>query len=113
MTIAWASFFAELASNPVLVAVTLLNVGVIVVNDATDATDANDAPNAMATVISTHIIKPPGGYSHDGYVQLLGTAAIMGVGAAKGAAAIMGAGAAKGAAAIMGVGEAKGMGAVT
>lgn len=107
MTIAWASFFAELASNPVLVAVTLLNVGVIVVNGATVA------PNAIATVISTHIMKPPGGYSHDGYVQLLGTAAIMGAGAAKGTAAIMGAGAAKGTAAIMGVSAAKGMGAVT
>lgn len=108
MTIAWASFFAELASNPVLVAVTLLNVGVIVVNGATVA------PNAIATVISTHIMKPPGGgYSHDGYVQLLGTAAITGAGTAKGTAAIMGAGAAKGAAAIMGVSAAKGMGAVT
>lgn len=90
MTIAWASFFAELASNPVLVAVTLLNVGVIVVSGATVA------PNAIATVISTHIMKPPGGYSHDGYVQFLDTAAIMGAGAAKGTAAIMGAGAAKG-----------------
>ena len=37
MTIEWATFIAELASNPVLVAVTLLNIGVIVVNGATDA----------------------------------------------------------------------------
>ena len=45
MTIEWATFIAELASNPVLVAVTLLNIGVIVVNGATDA------PNAIATVV--------------------------------------------------------------
>ncbi len=52
MTIEWASFIAELASNPVLVAVTLLNIGVIVVNGATDA------PNAIATVVSTRAMKP-------------------------------------------------------
>ena len=52
MTIEWATFIAELASNPVLVAVTLLNVGVIVVNGATDA------PNAIATVVSTRAMKP-------------------------------------------------------
>lgn len=47
MTIEWAVFLSELASNPMLVAVTLLNIGVIVVNGATDA------PNAIATVVST------------------------------------------------------------
>ena len=52
MTIEWATFIAELASNPVLVAVTLLNIGVIVVNGATDA------PNAIATVFSTRAMKP-------------------------------------------------------
>ena len=52
MTIEWATFIAELASNPVLVAVTLLNSGVIVVNGATDA------PNAIATVVSTRAMKP-------------------------------------------------------
>ena len=52
MTIEWATFIAELASNPVLVAVTLLNIGVIVVNGATDA------PNAIATVGSTRAMKP-------------------------------------------------------
>ena len=52
MTIEWASFITELASNPMLVAVTLLNVGVIVVNGATDA------PNAIATVVSTRAMKP-------------------------------------------------------
>ena len=52
MTIDWAVFLAELASNPVLVAVTLLNIGVIVVNGATDA------PNAIATVVSTRAMKP-------------------------------------------------------
>lgn len=43
---------AELASNPVLVAVTLLNIAVIIVNGATDA------PNAIATVVSTRAMKP-------------------------------------------------------
>jgi PiT family inorganic phosphate transporter len=52
VTIEWAAFVAELASNPVLVAVTLLNIGVIVVNGATDA------PNAIATVVSTRAMKP-------------------------------------------------------
>ena len=52
MTIEWATFIAELASNPVLVAVTLLNIGVIVVNGATDS------PNAIATVVSTRAMKP-------------------------------------------------------
>ena len=52
MTIEWAAFVAELVSNPVLVAVTLLNIGVIVVNGATDA------PNAIATVVSTRAMKP-------------------------------------------------------
>ncbi len=52
MTIEWATFIAELASNPMLVAVTLLNIGVIVVNGATDA------PNAIATVVSTRAMKP-------------------------------------------------------
>lgn len=52
MTIELASFIAELASNPVLVVVTLLNVGVIIVNGATDA------PNAIATVVSTRALKP-------------------------------------------------------
>lgn len=52
MSIEWASFIAELASNPVLVAVTLLNIGVIVVNGATDA------PNAIATVVSTRALRP-------------------------------------------------------
>jgi len=52
VTIEWATFIAELASNPVLVAVTLLNIGVIVVNGATDA------PNAIATVVSTRAMKP-------------------------------------------------------
>lgn len=52
MTVELASFIAELASNPVLVVVTLLNIGVIVVNGATDA------PNAIATVVSTRALKP-------------------------------------------------------
>lgn len=47
MTIEWATFITGLASNPMLVLVTLLNIGVIIVNGATDA------PNAIATVVST------------------------------------------------------------
>nr|WP_216662503.1 inorganic phosphate transporter [Adlercreutzia sp. ZJ473] len=38
--------------NPLLLVVTLLNIGVIVVNGATDA------PNAIATVVSTRAMKP-------------------------------------------------------
>ncbi len=52
MTIELASFLAELATNPVLVIVVLLNIGVIVVNGATDA------PNAIATVVTTRALKP-------------------------------------------------------
>ena len=37
MVIEWGTFLSELMSNPMLVAVTLLNIGVIVVNGATDA----------------------------------------------------------------------------
>ena len=47
MEIEFGHFLTELASNPILVAVTLLNIGVIIVNGATDA------PNALATVVST------------------------------------------------------------
>ncbi|MFR1640257.1 MAG: inorganic phosphate transporter [Eggerthellaceae bacterium] len=52
MTIEWATFIAELGSNPMLAVVTLLNIGVIVVNGATDA------PNAIATVVSTRAMRP-------------------------------------------------------
>ena len=52
MTIEWTLFLSELVSNPVLAVVTLLNVGVIIVNGATDA------PNAIATVVSTRAMKP-------------------------------------------------------
>ncbi|MEG0844787.1 MAG: inorganic phosphate transporter [Raoultibacter sp.] len=51
MTIEWATFLAQLFSNPMLVAVTVLNIGVIIVNGATDA------PNAIATVVSTRCMK--------------------------------------------------------
>ncbi len=51
MTIEWTAFLFELAANPLLVAVTLLNIGVIVVNGATDA------PNAIATVVGTRCMK--------------------------------------------------------
>lgn len=47
MTIELATFISALFSNPVLVVVTVLNIGVIIVNGATDA------PNAIATVVST------------------------------------------------------------
>ena len=52
MTIDFVSFLAQLAGNPVLVVVVLLNIGVIIVNGATDA------PNAIATVVSTRAMKP-------------------------------------------------------
>ena len=51
MVIEWGTFLSELMSNPMLVAVTLLNIGVIIVNGATDA------PNAIATVVSTRCMK--------------------------------------------------------
>ena len=52
MVIEWGMFVTELASNPLLLVVTLLNIGVIIVNGATDA------PNAIATVVSTRCMKP-------------------------------------------------------
>lgn len=52
MTVEFATFLSGLMSDPVLLAVTILNVGVIVVNGATDA------PNAIATVVSTRSMKP-------------------------------------------------------
>lgn len=52
MIIEWGVFLSELMSNPALVAVTLLNIGVIVVNGATDA------PNAIATVVGTRCMSP-------------------------------------------------------
>ena len=52
MVIEWGMFISELASNPLLLTVTLLNIGVIIVNGATDA------PNAIATVVSTRCMKP-------------------------------------------------------
>lgn len=50
--IEWGVFLSELMANPILVAVTLLNIGVIVVNGATDA------PNAIATVVGTRCMSP-------------------------------------------------------
>lgn len=52
MTIEWTFFLSELVQNPILLVVTLLNIGVIVVNGATDA------PNAIATSVSTRAMKP-------------------------------------------------------
>lgn len=52
MVIEWGTFLSELMASPMLVAVTLLNIGVIIVNGATDA------PNAIATVVSTRCMKP-------------------------------------------------------
>ncbi len=45
-------FLSELISNPLLAIVTILNIGVIVVNGATDA------PNAIAAAVSTRAMKP-------------------------------------------------------
>lgn len=52
MVIEWGMFLSELMANPALVVVTLLNIGVIVVNGATDA------PNAIATVVGTRCMSP-------------------------------------------------------
>ena len=52
MTIEWTFFLSELMQNPILLVVTLLNIGVIIVNGATDA------PNAIATAVSTRAMKP-------------------------------------------------------
>ena len=54
MVIDFGMFLSELMQNPTLVAVTLLNIGVIVVNGATDA------PNAIATVVGTRSMSPTG-----------------------------------------------------
>ena len=51
MTIEWTFFLSELMQNPILLVVTLLNIGVIIVNGATDA------PNAIATAVSTRAMK--------------------------------------------------------
>lgn len=52
MEIAWSLFLEQLTSNPVLVVVAILNIGVIIVNGATDA------PNAIATAVSTRAMSP-------------------------------------------------------
>lgn len=52
MTVEFGTFMAGVMSDPLMLAVTLLNVAVIVVNGATDA------PNAIATVVSTRSMKP-------------------------------------------------------
>ena len=52
VAIEWATFVSGLMSSPELVVVTILNIGVIIVNGATDA------PNAIATVVSTRAMRP-------------------------------------------------------
>lgn len=52
VSIDFMDFFVQLASNPTLVVITLLTIGVIVVNGATDA------PNAIATVVATRSLSP-------------------------------------------------------
>ncbi len=52
MSVELGTFVAQLMSNPLMIAVVLLNIGVITVNGATDA------PNAIATVVSTRSMKP-------------------------------------------------------
>ena len=67
MTIEWGAFFlSELVQNPILLVVTLLNIGVIIVNGATDA------PNAIATAVSTRAMKPRHADYHGGGVQFPG-----------------------------------------
>ena len=90
MTIEWTFFLSELMQNPILLVVTLLNIGVIIVNGATDA------PNAIATAVSTRAMKPRHAIIMAAVFNFLGlllvslvstthtnTTAIMGVGAAK------------------------------
>lgn len=45
------TFLSELASNPMLLLIAILNIGVIIVNGATDA------PNAIATAVSTRAMR--------------------------------------------------------
>ena len=52
MTIAFSDFYQSLISNPPLAIVSLLTVGVILVNGWTDA------PNAIATCVSTRAMSP-------------------------------------------------------
>lgn len=52
MAIDLSVFLNELFTNPVLLVVAVLNIGVIIVNGATDA------PNAIATCVSTRALKP-------------------------------------------------------
>jgi PiT family inorganic phosphate transporter len=50
--IEFGTFVAGLVSDPLLVLIVILNLGVIIVNGATDA------PNAITTVVSTRSMKP-------------------------------------------------------
>ena len=52
MDIEFGTFVAGLVSDPLLVLIVILNLGVIIVNGATDA------PNAITTVVSTRSMKP-------------------------------------------------------
>lgn len=52
MTITFSEFLSQLVSNPALLIITLLLMGVILVNGWTDA------PNAIATCVSTRAITP-------------------------------------------------------
>lgn len=52
MTITFQDFFFQLISNPALLIITILTLGVILVNGWTDA------PNAIATCVSTRSISP-------------------------------------------------------
>ncbi len=52
MELDFTLFISEMISNPMLIIVVILNIGVIIVNGATDA------PNAIATAVSTRAMKP-------------------------------------------------------
>lgn len=52
LDLSWSFFFTQLLSNPLLLVVAVLNLGVIIVNGATDA------PNAIATAVSTRAMTP-------------------------------------------------------
>lgn len=52
MVVDFSMFLTEIISNPMLLVISILNLGVIIVNGATDA------PNAIATVVSTRAMRP-------------------------------------------------------
>ena len=52
MDLSFENYFSQLLKNPTLVVITILILGVILVNGLTDA------PNSIATCVSTRAIRP-------------------------------------------------------